>query len=110
MNKAAALLRRMPVSEAVKHFDDETPDRVMQMVRYFKIRGRRRSFAAAGNPMLDAILQRAVEKDCSLRDLDRAIGSKSYFGTRDFRSYLSGRYIADAVRYLGGELYIEWED
>lgn len=110
MNKAAALLRRMPVSEAVKHFDDETPYRVIQMVRYFKIRGRRTSFAAAGDPMLDAILQRAVEKECSLRDIDRAIGSRSYFGTRNFRNYSNERYIADAVRYFGGELYIEWED
>lgn len=110
VRKALALHKIMPRREVVRHFENESPDRIVQILHYFRSLGGPRRFASTSDPIVDAILKRAWNRQYTLRDIDRAIGAKRYFGARDFDYRLDPDHIAHAVEHMGGELYVEWED
>lgn len=110
VQKALALRKIMPRREVVRHFENEPPGRIVQILHYFRARGRQRRFASTPDPIVNAILNRAWNKQYRLREIDRAIGAKRYFGARDFDYRLDPDHISRAVEHMGGELYVEWED
>jgi len=111
----AALVRR--VSRMAAHYTDEeiasAVGRTVAAVRD-KISGLRRPprmrFPSAA-PIASDIRERCYAERISLQKLYRFIGTDRFLAERRIRRYNAIHpALSDAVRILGGELYVEWED
>jgi hypothetical protein len=70
---------------------------------------------SSGNPLVDAIRQRAEQDGIAMTTLDREIGSGHYFSIHCLSKKAKGKppvmkHIARAVEWFGGELTINWRD
>lgn len=66
--------------------------------------------APSANPLVDAVRQRAFEMRMSLADLDRSLGNQKIFQQAAGRQCVRLAHIEKAVKALGGELTVEWND
>lgn len=81
---------------------------VIRAGSYTKTNIAKRTPVLIGDPLVDAIRQRAFDLKISIADLDRSLGRGKIF--RSARRRLpSPRRLHDAVKALGGTLIVQWE-
>ena len=71
--------------------------------------------AMSGDPLIDAVRQRAHEDGISVMALDRELGTGNYFSSDCLSAAKRGQRrrldnIAKAVEFFGGEITINWKD
>lgn len=84
---------------------------IHNMARYFGLSRPRKPFAPTGFPVLDEIRRRCFECALSMVDLDAMAGTGTYFASAGWHArHLRMSAVAKAVKALGGELTVKWDD
>ena len=87
-----------------------TLGQVANRLQYEGMKQPRRRPVLCGNPLADAIRQRAFDLNLTMTDLDRSLGYRGRFSGCFRGKRFSDSSVGRAVRALGGKLHIEWED
>lgn len=81
------------------------------MARYFGLKRPRKPFAPTGFPVIDQIREKCFECALSMVDLDEMAGTGTYFARAGWHTgQIKMSALAKAVRALGGQLAVKWDD
>ena len=83
-------------------------EQIASKIRHLRLPRRKPRLARFEDAAIREVRRRAVEKDLSLRELDRLARTKRYFQASTRRLVL--KHVASAAAVLGGEICIEWEE
>lgn len=105
-------LKRMAANGATRKEMAEvlslTVAHITNRLQYTKTNIAKRAPVIIGDPLVDAIRQRAFDLKISIADLDRSLGRSKIFRSAK-RHPPSPRQLHQAVKALGGKLVVQWE-
>ncbi|MEH3125589.1 hypothetical protein [Agrobacterium cavarae] len=113
LSKLRKLLRTEPRSVVKEQFPSHSWDAIRMVANYHGLFNEtyQHRYKRTGEPMIDAVLERTEELRWTLRDLDEASGTGTYFRRQYWRQHkLKIQMIQRAVRALGGDLVVRWKD
>lgn len=84
------------------------PGQILAKIRHLGLQCRKPRLTRFDDQVMNEVRGRAIEKGLSLRDLDRSAGTGRYFQSSTRRLVLG--HVARAIRILGGDIHIEWDD
>ena len=111
MARLRKLYSTVTLAELNAAFPGKTSEQLQSKAGHMKLYRPKAAPVSTGNPLCDAIRQRAFALGYTMGDLDRMAATKRYFTTGEWRS--RGHTMANmtkAVHALGGTVTADWGD
>lgn len=103
------LYPRATVTEIEAAFPDASWTNIQQVARYHGFRRRSREYKLTGIPALDEVRARCFEINWTMRDLDQAARTKTYFQRQGWQGKkINHRALGRAIEALDGVVQARW--